>query len=209
MRKKNRKMRGIVLLCSLVAFIGCAWGAANLRAKYVLSVSLTGTVSFSPNLATDITLFEHSIARQGDGSYQLVTSASAVPVNQNTYNVMPGVDIPKDPYITITERTTVPGYLYVEVVDSTPDTITYSLTTDWQKMTGITGKNGGSVYAYVGSDLTVDPTTRTIKILSGDSLTVSDQYAGENFSLDFYAYLYQKLNTETTGQETFSRAFNE
>lgn len=202
MRKNNRIMRGIVLLCGIVLLFGGAWGATNLRAKYVTSITLTGSVDFSPLLATDLTLQEHVAERKADGSYQLKTTTAAV--NQNAYKVMPGVDIPKDPFITVTERTTVPGYLYVEVIDSLPDTVTYRLTNNWSLLSGVTGKNGGSVYVYVGSDLTVSPTTRTIEILNGNIVTVSDQYAGESFSLSFYAYLYKK-NENETASATFAR----
>lgn len=202
MRKNNRIMRGIVLLCGIVLLFGGAWGATNLRAKYVTSITLTGSVDFSPLLATDLTLQEHVAERKADGSYQLKTTTAAV--NQNAYKVMPGVDIPKDPFITVTERTTVPGYLYVEVIDSLPDTVTYRLTNNWSLLSGVTGKNGGSVYVYVGSDLTVSPTTRTIEILNGNIVTVSDQYAGESFSLSFYACLYKK-NENETASATFAR----
>ena len=207
MRKKNVIMRRIVLLCGTMLIIGGAWGASNLRAKYVSSVTLTGEVDFSPSLASDVTLLEHTVERKADGSYQLKTSADTV--NQNEYKVMPGVDIPKDPFITITDRSNIPAYLYVEVLDSLPSTVTYDLTGDWQKMTGVSGKHGGNVYVYAGPDITVSATAQTIKILQNDLLTVSELYSGEDFSLDFYAYLYQKLDTETSPQVTFARASNE
>ena len=63
MRKKNVIMRRIVLLCGTMLIIGGAWGASNLRAKYVSSVTLTGEVDFSPSLASDVTLLEHTVDR--------------------------------------------------------------------------------------------------------------------------------------------------
>ena len=176
--------------------------SAGLRAKYVTSIKVKGSVTFSQgaDIADSMTLLESPAVQNTDGSYTLNTSADKV--TENTYTVMPGVDIPKDPKITIENKTSVPSYLYIEVIKSAdfPSTVKYSLTSDWSLLSGVTGKEGGDVYVYQGSAF-----SSPIGILAGDKIIVSDQYAGDAFSLNFHGYLLQKTGSDTAAQTfTFS-----
>ena len=136
---KNRRIAFLlaVLFClSAVTFVAVA--------KYIKDVPFTGNVTFTANLAKTFTLTESEAKRKTDGTYSLDTTTST---DENPYTLMPGVDVPKDPKITIKGKTAVPAYLYVEVCSNLPTTVTYYMATGWTDL-GITGPKGGKVYVY-------------------------------------------------------------
>lgn len=97
--------------------------------------------------------------------------------------------------------------------DSIKKTIQYELTDEWLKLDGVTGPNGTtskptSVYVYKGTgntpmildetftpvDNSVTPskeTTKIIKILKDDTITVGENYSSADFMLNIYAHLLQ------------------
>lgn len=60
-----------------------------------------------------IKLQEHGVTKNDNGQYTL----NGEVVQSNEYEIMPGMVIPKDPYITIQGKTETPAYLYVEVIN--------------------------------------------------------------------------------------------
>ncbi len=184
--------RHILLIIGIAVLTGIAIFTASLNAKYVRKVKLKASVEFSSELAQSITLNESKANITDSGKYELDTSEK---VTENNYKVMPGVNIPKDPEITITGKTGIPSYLFIKAEETDiPDTITYSLCDHWKKLS-----NKDNVYVYTKDDF-----NSPIKIIENDILTVSQQYNGEIFNLDFTAYLYQKIDSETP-EQTFSR----
>lgn len=185
---KNRRIALLlaVLFClSAVTFVAVA--------KYIKDIPFTGNVTFKADLVENFTLTETQAVRQTDGTYIL----SGEHVTQNTYILMPGVDVPKDPKITITGKTAVPAYLYVEICPDLPATVTYGIMAHWKAL-GIKGPHGGDVYVYAFPDGTViilDGTVKdlTIRIIDKDTLTVSDQLPrGSTGTLSFHAYMAQQ-----------------
>ena len=175
----------VVLLILLVALLIGLISFAD--AKYAKKIIHTGSVTISARLAESMELLEHKVERQPDGSYMLDTSKT---VDANTYELIPGVDIPKDPFITIKNKTDIGAYLFVEVVGGQnvgteeDARIRYQMTDDWQLLSDVTGKHNGTVYAYTGggtvpavldSTLTRDceNQTKTIKLLNKDTIEVS------------------------------------
>lgn len=97
--------------------------------------------------------------------------------------------------------------------DSTGKTIQYELTDEWVKLDDVIGPNGTaskptSVYVYKGTgntpmildetftpvDNSVTPskeTTKIIKILKDDTITVGENYSSADFVLNIYAHLLQ------------------
>lgn len=229
--KKLKKLH-IVLLLILIAVLGVL-GIQGIKAKYTTSVSVRGNVTFSADLADSLSLYEHQASRKTDGSYELTdvkvgtvidpeTREPLTNILGNTYQVMPGVDIPKDPQIEITGKSALDSYLYVEIEDSLAQsdasdsikkTIQYELTDEWLKLDDVTGPNGTtskptSVYVYKGTgntpmildetftpvDNSVTPskeTTKIIKILKDDTITVGENYSSADFMLNIYAHLLQ------------------
>lgn len=200
---KNRRIAFLlaVLFClSAVTFVAVA--------KYIKDIPFTGNVTFKADLAETFTLTETQAVRQTDGSYIL----SGEQVTQNTYILMPGVDVPKDPKITITGKTTVPAYLYVEICPDLPATVTYGIMPHWKAL-GIKGPHGGDVYVYAYPDGTViilDGTVKdlTIRILDKDTLYVSDQLdRGTTATMTFYGYMAQQVSAYANATETFTANF--
>ena len=153
---KSKRSRLLILL-AVVLLIGATVGTAV--GKYVTTITVPGKVVFTADLAEEVKLQEHQAKRNADGSYSLTGEIAQPDLNgnHNTYDLLPGLDIPKDPHITISNKTPIEAYLFVEVVESGDvDTenkvITYSMDSGWLKLNGVTGKNNGTVYVYKGED---------------------------------------------------------
>ena len=150
-QKKSRLMMAAVAVILLAVLISSAIG------KYVTTVSVPGKVTFTAKLAGSMVLQEHKAERNADGSYTQTEQIATADLNgnYNTYELLPGLDIPKDPHIIITAKTPIEAYLFVEVLENgdvglQDKVITYAMTNDWLKL-GDFGKNGGTVYVYKGT----------------------------------------------------------
>lgn len=157
----------VIATILLTTLISTAW------AKYVREVSFSDNVRFTANLAGNLELFEHKAVRDADtGEYTLDASTE---VAANSYLLIPGLDVPKDPTVRITNKSAIDAFLYVEVTD-TLDGITYAMTDEWLAL-NITGK---TVYVYKGDTAApkiVDEAfgTGEVKLIKGDVFGVTDQ----------------------------------
>lgn len=189
---KNIKFRTwvLILLALLISLSGFA------AAKYVDTITLDGTVRFTAKLADEFYLRESVAISQADGTYKL--GSDYVQSNQ-VYTLIPGVDIPKDPHIVIKGKSHIEAYLFLEVVDSTPNnSLVFSLSENWIETTLKTPQHGGKVYVYSTDKQNAAQITQDydkITILTGDTVTVK-QGLKTNYdndpqgnSLAFYAYL--------------------
>lgn len=167
LKKRNLLLLLLVLLLAGASLVG------SLSAKYITSRELDVTVTFTASLAQSVTLNESRATRQSNGTYALDPSD---PVSGNDYILMPGVDLPKDPGITVTGKTPIPAYLFLEVVDNIPldAGVHYLIRDHWTRMTGVTGKHGGTVYVYNnGQILTETFPAEPVMILKNDTIYVS------------------------------------
>lgn len=205
-----RRWLKIAIVAELIVLL-CLSGVVY--AKYTTDKTLTGTVTINAELGS-ISLHEHNVIKDSYGQYHL--TAEELPANKGiTYDtVIPGLDIPKDPYVVIENKTTIPAYVFVEVVTNfTPnkDGINFNLSSDWNDL-GRIGPHGGKVYVFKD---TIDRTfgtngTGTISILendaNGNSIFVSQNikeltyresninkpfYPTGSVSISFYAYMGQ------------------
>ena len=179
---------GVLLVLTLLSI----WLVSGLFAKYVTS----GNDSDSAHVAgTGIVTFdvvEHKAEETGtnSGVYRLL-SGEQNEVKGNLYSkVLPGVDIPKDPFVKLKLVNAEVAYtLYLQVTESNPfpEYVTYELNkTLWEC---IDEKNG--VYQYKGA-IEAGTNSYTIEILKDNMLYVSEHYVGNGkFSLTFSAYLMQ------------------
>lgn len=190
-RKNNRIWIGTV--CALLAVAMIATGAVF--AKYKQSVPLQGSLTVSSgHLANVFTLQEHAVVRNSDGTYSPHGSDTGI---SNAYQVMPGVSLPKDPHFTLRNKSKVPAYLYVEIIDGISGSgLSYDVTSDWLDL-GLTGQNGGKVYVYTGGAgsaklLDENFNVSTIYILKNNQITVSETSTSDfDGSLSFQGYLAQ------------------
>ena len=215
MTKKNNK-RKYILIFSLAALLVVAIAIGLSQAKYKTEKQMQGKIKFTATLYETIKIQEHPATRSDNGSYTV--DKGATPVQEQEYTFMPGVDLPKDPFITVSGKTNIPAWLYVEVVPggiekvgpdgSKVDNVTFTVDPEhWIKLDGVAGEHeGGQLYAYKTTITTADTQTgsgENIKLHefyilaedeNGNTLTVS-QYAtrDDKVTLDFYAYICQAV----------------
>ena len=140
--KKLSKREKITLISLLLVLLtATAIIVGTVAAKYITEKRVPGKIKVSVTLAESIEMFEHEVTRTEDGNY--VTGADTV--TGNTYKLMPGVDIPKDPTVRITGYTGLSAYVYVEVVGEPTDNVSFAIDDGWTLIEGVTGLNGGQV----------------------------------------------------------------
>lgn len=203
-----KKVLLTVCAIALVCAVSVAGTFAFLTAQSNGGAAVTNTfTSAGDKLSDTFVLNESKAEQQDDGTYTLSTSADKV--NANTYTVLPGVDLPKDPAIRITGKTAIAAYLYVEVVDALPEAMTYTMADVWTD-TGLTGTHSGKVYVYTVSGaaaLLNDTTTglEEVKILKDDVINVTDAPSA-NATLTFYGYMAQ-ASAGADANAAFSNCF--
>ena len=208
-RKRRNNRIWLSSLCVLLAAMVIVTGAVF--AKYKQSVALKPvnlTVS-SGHLAATFTLQEHLAVRQSNGIYTLHGTKT---VASNTYSVTPGVAIPKNPHFTLTGKSKLPAYLYVEIIDGLGTSgLAYTVNNNWLDL-NLTGKNGGKVYVYTGGGTTgklLDETFNVspIYILENNQVTVSNANTSyQNVTLTFHGYLAQ-ASLANTPKEVYEHCF--
>lgn len=186
MYAKKRPLWRILLMIAAVALICALIGSAV--GKYIYTETLNASVTFSAEMAKNVVLQESEANRLPNGSYVLDKNT---PTDANAYDLIPGLDVPKDPHIIITGKSPVKAYLFVEVVENLPGTgtITYSMASGWKEL-AVSGKHGGKVYVYnevLDENTTADP----IYILENNLIYVSENLLGstEDEVMKFYACL--------------------
>ena len=174
----------LLVSVSLMGFLG---------AKYVKEIPFSGNVTITANLANSFTLLESAVNMLDSGQY--IIDNTKPKVESNSYFVLPGVNIPKDPKITIVGKTNVEAYLYIEVVENLGEGMSYQLSENWLEVTGANVQNEGAklyVYTEGGSPKIFAGTDDDgeISLIKGDIITVPSSFkmsATDIYSLDFYA----------------------
>lgn len=193
--KKNFRTR-LRLLIALSLLLFCLIGFAV--GKYIMTFKApdTMTVTFSNNLADTFEVRESEATRNKTTGAYTLDKSKPVTAGQ-TYVLIPGVDIDKDPYVYIEGRSEIPANLYIEIVDSL-DTVDgtklvdYTVRTDlWETPADKTAQHGGTVYKYKGAETVADG---KYYILQGDKITVSQHVKSKALDngqdvLTIYAYL--------------------
>ena len=171
---------GIALLLVLLAVLLIPNGAAKYRSQVVQA----NTVTHSETLAAAFTLTATDADENG---------ACAFPL-------LPGTKSTFEPTITITGKTEIPAYLYLEIVGGEDA----ELDEKWSPL-NVTGLNGGMVYAYTETlpegDVTITP-----------SISISwDKNPANNAetTLQVYAYMIQKTDTDADAATAFVNAMPE
>jgi hypothetical protein len=151
------------------------------------------------NFVKDFILREHKAVDNDLNGYYTLTDEE---VMSNTYNIHPGISLPKDPFIKITELA-YNAYLFVEIVGENNDNFAWSVNSRWMETT-LTGRYGGTVYVYKGSSTDamvldenngLDFSTYILNGIDGSpngGVSISDRYTAESgTNLDIYSYLLQ------------------
>lgn len=209
MKKQIRTPLLVLLLVILV--LSVIAGTGQVSAKYTTTITHKGTLRIKTSLAKDVQIQEHKANRQSDGSYALTDQL----VHKNEYILIPGLDIPKDPHILITEKTPIEAFLFLEVVNKTGSSaISYTVDDEHWQETNFTPKNkNGTVYLHIGTDdkpLILGentPDSYTVPILKNDTVEVSQKLLSnpvdETNPLEFYVYLIEKNTTASTPEQAY------
>lgn len=191
------KKKTLTIAIALVLVVALAVGAT-----YAYLTAQTGEVknTFVAGGAVDqsaLTLYEHKANQNKDGTYTLDETK---PTTENSYTVMPGVNLPKDPTVEVTAAKG-PYYLFVKVTEGAhfnKNIFGYSIDdAAWKQLKDADGKDVAGVYVY-----TTDKTNAAIltgavtaNVLKDKVVTVADAdsitLAGADCTLTFQAYACQ------------------
>lgn len=194
--KKKTLTIAIALVLVVALAVGATWAYLTAQTGPVVNTFTVGKILDN---AANFTLNEHPLknADTTDGVYQLDTNAT--PVQAVTYSaVMPGVDLPKDPTVTIKAGALkADAYLFVVVENKLADGLSYTLDGAW-KTIGST-EDGKTLLTLDAGKLTAGNTDAlTWKVLGGDKITVANaELADDLGTLTFNAYLVQAGGFET------------
>lgn len=217
------KKKTLTIAIALVLVVALAVGATY---AYLTAQTKAVTNTFTAGGAVadkDLTLKEHVATPNADGSYKLDTNY-VEEGKGNSYVVLPGVNLPKDPTVKVTAANG-PYYLFVEVTKGTGfDEVTvgegdaaktgkpldYTIAANWDKLS-LTGKDvTREVYVYyvTGTDSSKtyiqNAATNDIPVLLNDRVTVNADNdiiatltAESDANLTFQAYACQAAGFNT------------
>lgn len=190
-RSKGFKVMSLVLAFVLVVGASVAGTLAWLTAQTpTVTNTFTSAELFSDN--GSFTLWEHK-AEDDDGVYTLDNSTK---VTSNSYSILPGVNIPKNPTVDV-DGLEEHAYLYIKVTSTLPTGLTYTI--DSANWTALSEYDG--VYVYSGSNAenniikATNAAQKTFEatILTDNQIVVADNYSGtsDDIKLSFDAYMVQ------------------
>lgn len=192
-RSKGFKVMSLVLAFVLVVGASVAGTLAWLTAQTpTVTNTFTSAELFSDN--GSFTLWEHEAEDDdGDGVYTLDNS---IKVTSNSYSILPGVNIPKNPTVDV-DGLEEHAYLYIKVTSTLPIGLTYTI--DSANWTALSEYDG--VYVYSGSNTenniikATNAAQKTFEatILTDNQIVVADNYPGtsDDIKLSFDAYMVQ------------------
>lgn len=213
MNENRRRIKRGLLIGLAVQLVILAVVGGFVYSKYVKQDKLNGTLNITAELGK-IQLLEHEAVKTDKGDYIFTEILLPTETKKgNTYDhVLPGLDIPKDPYIKVEGKTPIPAYIFVEVVADenfdeynghVQNKLAYSLTSSWKKL-DIAGENGGTVYVYVdgeGNPIKVTGNISELHILVDDKIIVSQKVSiAPPAKLEFYATMAQAVNGKTPAE---------
>lgn len=169
----------IVFVLVLAMLVG------NAYAKYVTQKEVQGNINITARLG-NIALCEHKVTWNN----QAYVMDNNELVSYNDYALIPGMTIPKDTYVKITEKTPISVYVYLEVVGGSA--VSYAIDdTNWKTLDGVIGMNGGTVYVY--KDIVTGQTDaiEKINIFQNQQICVNSDATADNTQLVIYATMYQ------------------
>lgn len=212
--KKKTLTIAIALVLVVALAVGATWAYLTATTGPVENTFVAGGAVKQ----SDLKLYEHKANPNKDGTYTLDTTT---PTTANSYTVMPGVDLPKDPTVEVTAANG-PYYLFVEVTKGAKvdgDTLKYTVdSSKWFRLTSITDREV-YVYAADGATATIldgkldaTPVLKAISDTDSNTIQVSTDntkvaaLTTANSALTFQAYACQSAGFKTAA-EAFTACF--
>lgn len=185
----KRKILLAVCAFVLICALSVTGTLAYLHAK-TDPVTNTFVAAGGGKLCDSIELKEHSVSADEAGLYTL----GGDEVAGNSYTVLPGVNVPKDPFIRVNGKTDAAAFVYVEIINTNPQTLIFEVDDTWTLLPDVAGPMGGDVYVY-GDCVQTTTGTQTYNIIKDKTVTLADGELsftqGSNDSLKFYGYIAQ------------------
>lgn len=182
MKKKLTTVLAIVLVVAL-----------SVAGTYAYLTAQTDTVKntfTAAGLASKFTLDESKATQQTDGSYTLDVNDR---VQENTYSVVPKVNLAKDPTVHVKLEKNVGAYVFLAVDNNLGDGLTATIDdTQWTALNKTYTANGAEwtiYYKQLAGSAT--PAQVDINVLAGQQIVVGDTVAAECGNIVFNAYLTQ------------------
>ena len=148
------KKKTLTIAIALVLVVALAVGATY---AYLTAKTQTVTNTFVAGKIIDqnsLKLYEHNAVKGNDGTYTLgndVLDGSEGKAG-NTYTIMPGVNLPKDPTVEVAGNTsTGEYYLFVKVTEGAgfnKGILGYKVTNNWLQLKDANGNDVPGVYVY-------------------------------------------------------------
>lgn len=213
-RSTGFKIMTLALSVVLVVVVSVAGTLAWLSAESGVVKNTFTSAELFANPNTQFTLWEHQAVANADGTYTL----NSTKVQENTYEILPGVAIPKDPTVDVVDLEEY-AYLYIRVTNHLPDGLSYTIdSNNWELLTGYT-----DIYVFKGAyaegksvSNNIIPATDdakvsfTANILDKQTISVLSTYNGTadtNLTLSFTAYMVQATGNGNNAADAFVNAF--
>lgn len=198
-KKTILSILAIILICVISVTGTLAILKATTKETPVVNTFVAaGGGSLFTDASGALVLDESQAVKGEDSTYTLDTSKR---VTTNSYEILPGTTVPKDPTVQVTGKNAIPAYLFVEIVDATNANLTWTAADGWSEVSGVTAPHGGSIYVWnttlADTANTEGGATYSISVLKDNKITVADvedlALGEEGQTITFYAYLAQAV----------------
>lgn len=167
--KKKTLTIAIALVLVVALAVGATWAYLTATTDEVRNTFTAGGAV----VKDDLKLYEHTVTPNADGSYTLNNDDAHITTTGNSYTVMPGVNLPKDPTVKVVKSTGT-YYLFVTVTKGSgfmgeKAPLSYKTASDWKSM-AISGNDVANKELYVYS-VTSDGTTTYIQPKSENAVS--------------------------------------
>lgn len=182
MKKKLTTVLAIVLVVAL--------SVAGTYAYLTAQTNQVKNTFTAAGLASEFSLDESRAHQQPDGSYTL---DAADRVQENTYSVVPKVNLAKDPTVHVTLEKNVGAYVFLAVDNNLGNGLTATIDSVWKELgTTYTDAKGVEWTMYYKQlDGSEKPAQVDINVLAGQQIVVGDTVAADCGNIVFNAYLTQ------------------
>lgn len=170
--KKKTLTIAIALVLVVALAVGATYALLTADTDAVTNTFVAGKLTTDENA---LTLKEHDVKQNADGSYVLDTAKPAKEGNTVTYDaIVPSTTIAKDPTVTV-QNLTGDAYLYIVVKDTVDKAVLdHSVDAKWMKI-GENTTNGTVLYKYalgkVGAETATTPLN--VSVLTDNKLTAA------------------------------------
>lgn len=184
--RKEKKLTTVLAIVLVVA-LSVAGTYAYLTAQ---TDKVTNTFT-AAGLASKFTLDESKATQQPDGSYTLDVNDR---VQENTYSVVPKVNLAKDPTVHVTLEKNVGAYVFLAVSNNLGNGLTATIDSgNWTALGTTYTDAQGVVWTMYYKQLagSATPAQVDINVLAGQQIVVGDTVAENCGNIVFNAYLTQ------------------